>query len=219
MDSSTIISVSEKCLSKILQRLSKENDFIVPEKVEYETVLRPLQIKRFELNALRIRKAIREGTLKVRKNSEHTKELSGKIMELANNSFYTKHGSIQVIQQGEAEMLALAKELKANAVAVDERNTRLIIERPFELENILKNRVFGTKTNKKNLMELNSMLSKLKVLRSTELMAMAFEEELFEPELLQEKQSIEAVLYAVKFAGCAVSFEEIRNYLKEMQWK
>jgi hypothetical protein len=58
------------------------------------------------------------------------------------------------------------------------------------------------------------MFSKFKILRSSELVYVAIKEGLLEFPAAKE-QSIEAALYALKYKGCAISWEEIKE-IKEM---
>ena len=59
-DSSTIISLSLNSLLYILERLHEKHNirFIITEEVKYEIVEKPLQIKRFELEALMIQELL-----------------------------------------------------------------------------------------------------------------------------------------------------------------
>ena len=57
----------------------------------------------------------------------------------------------------------------------------------------------------------------IKVFRSVERVAVAFEEKLFGKELGDTRKDLEAALYAAKFAGCAVSENEIKEFLRSVK--
>lgn len=216
-DASSIISVSENCLMRVLKKLSfkAKGSFIIPEMVEVEVVERPLSIKRFELNALRVKKAIEEGWLKVYRDTEELKGMSERIESMTNNIFFKERKPIRLIHAGEAGSLALHKLLNASVLVIDERTTRDLLEKPGRFhERLEKN--YGKKVffDSKKLIELKKLLGRIRIVRSSELMIEAFDHGLFKDELKEDPKTIEAVLLALKFNGCAISFSEINNYLK-----
>ena len=214
-DSSSLISVSQTCLINILGGLRQElkAEFVIPKAVEYEAVERPSSIKRFELNAIRIKNAIDKGWFTVKKNRD--KQLFDKIAGLANSCFYAKGRPVKLIQKGEIEALALAKELKAVAFAIDERTTRMLVESPSHLRKILQTRRnIRIEENQANLNAFREMFKHLTMIRSVELISLAFELGLLEKELPKGRQSLEAALFAAKYSGCAVSAREINMFLQ-----
>ncbi len=98
-DSSTLISVSQTCLINILAGLRKKMNaqFFVPEAVFQEAVLRPISIKRFELNAIRIKKAIGEKWFNVTPVKD--KKLFSQIDEIANNCFFIKERPVKLLKK------------------------------------------------------------------------------------------------------------------------
>ena len=216
-DSSTIISISEKCLTHLLRGLGLEGnvDFLVPQSVYGETVERPLKIKRFELGALRIQQAVEEGWLQLVKPNAVTKDLTRKILDTANSLFFVGGAPLTIIQRGEAETLAVCKHLEAGMVAIDERTTRMLIEDPWRLQEYVayKQQQQNVRLNEGRLQEFSKLLSDIEVVRSVELVALAYERGYFKGTLLPSKQALEAALYALKFAGCAVSGSEIDRFL------
>ncbi|PIN98761.1 MAG: hypothetical protein COT90_02560 [Candidatus Diapherotrites archaeon CG10_big_fil_rev_8_21_14_0_10_31_34] len=215
-DSSSIISIAQNCLMKVLENLSKKtkNQFVMTKGVEFESVLKPLTINKFELNALRIKRSIDLGWFKVEKNEVN----SEKIEELANNIFFAENTPIKIIHKGEAEALALYKKLNASVLVIDERTTRMLIEEPKNLEKKLKFHYRKKiKLNKANLKKFSSFVGKVNIVRSAELITKAFDLGCFEGELDSSKKSLEASLFALKFNGCAVSIEEINDYLSAVK--
>ena len=219
-DASSLISASQTCLMKILSGLQQEMEaeFIIPESVYQEAVQRPIQIKRFELNAIRIKKAIDDGHFKVEKLEDW--KLFDEISEMTNNSFLANQKPIRLMQKGEIEALALIKELGADALSVDERTARMLIETPRELQKIIQARKrTKIKIDKKNTGLLETMFSGLTIVRSVELIALAHDLGILEKELPKGRQGLEAALFAAKYSGCAVSSREINIFLQGQKWK
>ncbi len=215
-DSSTIISISEKCFTHLLRGLGSEGHatFVIPQSVYEETVERPMQIKRFEIGALRIQQAVHEGWLKVVPTNAETRALTLKIVDSANRLFYADRKPLTIVQRGEAETLALCKNRRASMVAIDERTTRMLIEDPWRLQNyVAYKHQQEIKLNEPGLKEFIKLVSDIRVVRSVELIALAYERGYFEGTLPDSPQALEAALYALKFAGCAVSGAEIESFL------
>ncbi|MFH1239599.1 MAG: hypothetical protein V1672_00075 [Candidatus Diapherotrites archaeon] len=216
VDASTLISISQTCLIKTLENLRQLScEFVITKSVEYEAVTHPMQIKRFELNAERIKKSIDDGWIEILEPIAETEEIEKKIEFLANNSFFYKQKPIKIIHRGEIETLALLKTRQADALVIDERTARMLIENPEAMRKTIQRRKgLIINKNEKNISELKSMFEDVSILRSTELVAFAFENGLLKDEIGDTKQSLEAALYAVKYAGCAVSGFEIEQFLK-----
>lgn len=213
-DASALISVSQTCLIKILGGLQKELDaeFFIPKIVFEEAVQRPIQIKRFELNAIRIKKAIDEGWFKVVCSQD--RQLFEQIGEIANNCFFVNGKPITLLQYGEIEALCLIKELSAGAFAIDERTTRMLIENPVQLQSIMRERRrTSIAIEKSKASQFAAMFKEVAIVRSVELIALADEYGLLKEELPLGQQSLEAALFAAKYSGCAVSSREINMFL------
>jgi len=215
-DASALISVSQTCLIKILGSLQKELDaeFFIPQTVFEEAVQRPIQIKRFELNAIRIKKAIEDNWFKVVSSKDG--QLFGQIEEIANNCFFVNGKPIALLQRGEIEALCLVKELSAEAFAIDERTTRMLIENPVQLQGIMQERRGKSISIEKNRVgQFGAMFRETAIVRSVELIVLADELGLLKEELPLGQQSLEAALFAAKYSGCAVSGREINLFLQE----
>jgi len=219
-DSSSIISISDKCFMNILRKLAGTGkvEFIIPQKVFEETVSRPMNIKRFELNAIRIKDAIDEGHFSIAKPTPEINKTTEKISALVNCIAFSRKKCLKLIHRGEIETLALCKEIGASALVIDERTTRLVVEDPQSLRGFLEHRYGrGVELVEEKIAELNKFMGDLEIIRSVELIALAYELGLFEGEISQNKKSLEAALYSMKFAGCAVSFEEIKAFLEGVE--
>jgi len=214
-DSSSLISVGQSCLTKVLQSLQHElgAGFVIPESVLGEAVKRPLHIKRFELNAVRLKKAVDEGWISVAKVRDHG--LVEEIMHAANNCFFVRDRPVTLLQRGEIEALALVLELGDAALVVDERTTRMLIEVPSKLRGLMESRHRSRiSVDRGNVKRFREMFKGMSIVRSVELIALAFERGLFKGELQQNKQALHAALYAAKYSGCAVSGREIDAFLR-----
>ncbi|MDD5148739.1 MAG: hypothetical protein PHH08_04715 [Candidatus ainarchaeum sp.] len=219
-DASSLISISQTCLANCLSSLGEKinAEFIISPAVFREIVSTPLGIRRFELNAVRLKGMVEKNSLKIVELSPESKDFAEKISSLANNSFFVHERPIKIMHSGELEALALMKQLDAEALAIDERTTRLLIENPGALRSSMEKRHQApVKENKKNISEFRQVFSGCSIIRSSELVALAFETGAFSGELEKTRQALEAALYAVKFSGCSVSIEEIQEYCRKQK--
>ncbi len=216
IDSSSIISISDKCLLKLLKKLAgRKFRFFLTESVYRESVVNPLKIKRFKLNAIRIKDAVEEGCLTVVKKDQELEMLTKELVEITNCISFSKKECLRLIHSGEAETLALAKKLNATTLVIDERTTRMLVENPIRLNSYLQAKYKKKLSIDRNKLDkFRKFVGELKIIRSVELVVLAYELQFFEPELEGTKQALEAAMYAVKYAGCAVSSEEIAEYLR-----
>ncbi|MCX6803612.1 MAG: hypothetical protein NTY48_03500 [Candidatus Diapherotrites archaeon] len=217
IDTGTMITLSGTCLMNVFKAFVKTNhvDLLISSTVAEESVWRPISNKRFALNAARIKYAINKKTVQMIPMNSQISDLQQKILNLANNCFFTQGRAMKIIQTGEAEALALAKLYNAKALFIDERTTRSLIENPARLKQVLERRQDNeVSTNQQNINTIKSMFPNLLMVRSVDLIATAFEQELFDHELEHGKLELEAALYAAKYNGCAVSEKEIQDYLQ-----
>jgi hypothetical protein len=214
-DSSSIINLTLNGLLGEFRELKKifNGKFIVPEEVHQETVDRPLEIKKFKLEALKIKELMEEKILEFpsslgideKKLSIKTKE----VMGIANNTFFGHENAIHIIDSGETACLVLSTMLTEkgikNVISVDERTIRMLGEKPENLLEILKRKLHvGIKANRENF----KFFRGLKFIRSSELMFLAYKKGLVKLKN-NNKQVLDALLYALKFNGCSISDEEI----------
>jgi predicted nucleic acid-binding protein len=178
--------------------------------VEYEVVEHPMQIKRFEWGALRAGQIIDEDIVRrVEDDLVKISDLNKKTEEVMNlaNSCLTKDGKpIHIIERGESESIALSLLLAEkgieSVVVIDERTARMLCENVGNLEKIMENKLhMAVDVDMKKV----KMFQKVKVIRSTELMFMAYKKGLIN----RDRKFIEAILYALKFGGCSISEKEI----------
>ncbi|MCD6434351.1 MAG: hypothetical protein J7L14_01945 [Candidatus Diapherotrites archaeon] len=219
VDSSAIITMSSTCFINVFEKLKKDWNyrFVVPESVYYETVERPLEIPRFELNAVRVKHLFDNNVLEVAKKTTKLQKTSSEILRLANSCFSSHGKFLKVLQKADAEVLALAKELNAKMVAVDERTARMIIENPEALRNIIEGRTHSSvELDKEQAYMLKENFKDIFFIRSAELLSYAFSSRMFD-EIEFSKKALEALLISAKLNGCGISFGEIDEFLSG--WK
>ena len=127
---------------------------------------------------------------------------------------------MDIIQSGEMESVASALQLNA-AVAMDERTLRLFIENSAELQGILEYR-FSSKiqADKAKIKQFSAQLQGIPIIRSTELVGIAYRLGLLEGFIPAGKDGretlLDSVLWATKYNGCAITeqeIEEVKGYL------
>lgn len=223
-DTSTIISIVTNNLLWVMDNLKNQfkGDFIIPNSVRAEIIDNPLKTKKFKLEALMVKDYVEEGVFKLQ-SSAIIRETANKLLQLANSAFISKNHPIKVISMGEAEALALAIHLKSDALAIDERTLRLLVEDPDSLHQILE-RKLNKKiiVNKENLDEFKNKCKNVKVIRSTELITIAFDLGLLDKYITAKKIIhrdlkkilLEGALWGLKLRGASISESEINEILK-----
>jgi hypothetical protein len=218
-DSGTIINLVMNGLIEEFEELKKRFDgkFIITKEVSQEIIDKPLTIKRFKLEALKIKQMLDEKILEMPtaigiENSEVSKK-TVEVERKANNIFYGHGNAIQIIHSGESSCLALSSLLNEkkidNVISVDERTTRMLGEKPENLAIYLE-RKMHTKINTEDVNL--AFFRGFKFIRSTELMYVAYKKGIIK---LKNHDVLDAVLYALKMNGCSISDEEI-NEMKKM---
>ncbi|MFA5077495.1 MAG: hypothetical protein WC488_03645, partial [Candidatus Micrarchaeia archaeon] len=137
------------------------------------------------------------------------------ILNLTNNIFFAQGRSITLVQAGEAEMLALANELRIRNILMDERTTRLLLEAPFKIKEHFEQE-FRTNimVNRENLEKFNDMVKDMNVFRSAEFISLAYSNGFFENYKKMGKEIYSAALYKLKYSGCSIRFDEIEELIK-----
>ncbi len=217
-DASTLISFSMNGILYILEELKKSfnGKFIITKEVKYETIDRPLKIKRFKLEALKLNELLKKGVLEMPSifniNEEEISKRTQKILDIANSMYQGKSGDIHLLDLGEASCLELSKMLNdkkiPNVIATDERTTRMLAEKPENLKKLLQKKLHSKISYDK---EKAKHFKPIKIIRSTEIAYVAYKKGLTK---LKGKQSLDALLFALKFKGCSISHEEIEEIEK-----
>ncbi|MFH1286019.1 MAG: hypothetical protein ABIH99_05555 [Candidatus Micrarchaeota archaeon] len=218
-DASSLISLTDSCCLPILESFREKMKgglFISPE-VKDECIDYPLKRKRYQLSALRLQMALARNVFKLlsAKESANHEKLKEQFLFTANNIFYINGKPLRLVHGGEADMLALAYEFGIGNIMIDERTTRMLVEAPLLMREHLK-REFGREIglNKLYLSRFRSLTSNIHILRSSEVLILAYEKGGFDQFGKMKKTALEAALYAIKFAGCSLSFDEIKEALK-----
>jgi rRNA-processing protein FCF1 len=217
-DSGPLISLAMNSMLNLIPKLQEKYGapFYIPSAIVNELVETPSHSKRYAFESLAIKRLIKDGYLEVF-NTEHFSEEIDLTLNLANSIFYIGQKNLVILNRGEIETIVIAKNISADAVVVDERTTRVLIENPFRLHRFLEKK-FGYKItiNKENLREFERHFSTLRIIRSVELalvsVDLGFLNSLIELEM--KDKVVEAMLWALKMNGCAVSEMEIKKLVK-----
>lgn len=213
-DAGPIINLALNGLTDILIQLKKifNGKFIISNQVKYEIIDHPLKIREFRLSALRIKNLLDKRILEFPdsinlKNSD----IENKIKEVSNeiNNAFKTDVSIPLVHQGEISCIAISLLLSQknidNAIVIDERTTRLVIEKPANLKKILEKKLHATV----NLVEKGlSQFKNIKIIRTPELLYIAYKNKLLN---IEKREDLDAYLYASKIKGVSISEEEIRE--------
>ncbi|MEK6889047.1 MAG: hypothetical protein AABW80_02975 [Nanoarchaeota archaeon] len=218
-DSGALINLAMNGLLHILPELKKtfNGKFIITKSVKYEIIDRPINIQRFELEALRIKQLFESKIIELPDSigiDEKTIEKSTKeLMDFANHTIQSQGRWIQIVSDAEMSCLALSTECTKlgieNLIAIDERTTRLLAENPEGLEELMKKKLhLPAKLSSTN----TDIFLAYRFIRSSELVYVASKKNLLQ---ISDPKALEAALYATKFHGAAISWEEI-NELKKL---
>ena len=219
-DSGPIISLATNNLLNTLPDLKKQfkGQFCITESVREELVDRPFEIKRFKFEAFQIEALIESGVLDV-VSTDNLRKLSLEVLNIANSIYQVNKTNPQLIQLGEIETLVYAVEENASAVVMDERSTRMIVESPNSLKRILEKRLHKrVDINQKALKDFKARINNIPILRSAELMSIAYEKGMLDKFLVNipkaRQNLLDAVLWGLKLNGCAISPPEIDAIMK-----
>jgi hypothetical protein len=217
-DASTLISFAMNGLLPELKSLKEifEGKFIITDQVKKEVIDRPITTKRFELEALKIKELLEEKVFEMPESlgikNEEVLQRTQELTDIANNTFEANGEMIHLVDFGESSCLALSKMLTKkgikNVIAVDERTIRMLGEKPENLKNLFQKKLkTKIKTNLQNYVHFKEF----KFIRSSELVYIIYKKGLVK---LKGPMVLDALLYALKFKGCSISYDEIREIEK-----
>lgn len=224
-DTGPIISLTMNNLLWILEPLQMHSggDFFITPKVYNELIDRPLATKKYKFEALQILPFISRGIIKVLKHPTVSQRAMS-LLNLANTCFKARGNWISIVHEGEMQAVSAALLLGAQAIAIDERTTRKLIEDPTEIQAYLEKKLHcPIAVNNLNLKQIQQEIAGLTVIRSTELVAMAYELGLLNKYILNEeekivphlrKQVLEGALWAVKLSGCSIRRDDLEEMVK-----
>lgn len=216
-DSSTIITLALNNLLAIFHNLRREfnGTFYITQEVKKEIIDAPLKTQRFKLEALQIMNEIIDGSFTIYPESLD----SFSLLELSNSIYKINNHYLKILDKGEIESLLLAIKLDTILV-VDERTLRMLIESPQELRKLLERKFHKPiYLESENLKRFKKAASNVRILRSSELMIIAYEKGLLNSYLKKDnltnldlrKELITGLLWGLKLKGCAISEKEIKD--------
>jgi hypothetical protein len=215
-DSGVLISFSMNGMTEIIKKLKGifSGKFLITPEVKNEVIDIPLKIKKFELEALKIKQLLDLGVLEMPsslgiKDSDITGTTKS-IMNIANTCFHTRERDIHLLDVGEASCIALSKVLAEkgikNVLAIDERTTRMLVERHENLREFLEKKLHvNISVNHESV----KFFRNFNIIRSPELAYVAYKKGLVD--LKDGKIVLDALLYAMKFKGSSISGDEIEE--------
>ena len=218
-DAGPIISMATNNLLQILPPLKDQfkGNFYLTESVKKELVDRPFEIKKFKFEAIQVEKLIEDRVLEVI-DTNFIRQETPKLFGIANNIFRAFNHDMHIVHIAEMSVIAAALDVKADAIIIDEKTTRLLIENPrFLLEIMRKTLHTSIGINESNLKEFRDRTSNIRAIRSVELVTVAYEKGMLDSYVTKipdaRKNLLESVLWGVKLNGCAVSKEEIEQII------
>ena len=221
-DTGPIISLTTNNLLWTLEHIKTAfaTNMALPVGVKHELVDKPLETRRFKFESIQVQRLLERNVFAIVPEA-NIRGRALDLLQLANSLLSFKGKPIQIVQQGEMETLACAIEYRAFAVVIDERITRLLIENPFALKNLMERRLhLSLNIDMRVLKKLKQELSRLIVFRSIELVALAFEAGILDSLIVHiphaKRELLESVLWGVKLSGCAVSEDEINALVKKL---
>lgn len=219
-DAGPIISLGTNNLLWILEPLKAKfnGKFFITEPVRKELVDRPLETKKFKFEAIQVERLVESGILEVIDN-DFIRQTSPILLDTANQIFRAYDYYMRIVHLAEMSVIAAAMNIKADAIVIDEKTTRFLVENPRMVLEILRKTLHSPASiNENNLKSFNNSVKGIKTIRSVELVTVAYESgflDRFITKLPNARENLlESVLWGVKLNGCAVSKEEIEQIMR-----
>ncbi|MEM1535181.1 MAG: hypothetical protein QW199_00635 [Candidatus Pacearchaeota archaeon] len=213
-DASSIITLNMIGMLELLKELKIGFDgkFLITRDVYNECVNVPIEIKKYELRALMIKKFVEERIIEVINDKELDKR-TDQILNEINSIFHVNNEKIKIIHRGEASCIALYEllNLKDKALVIDERTARMILENPESLAKLIEGKVHRKiYINQKIASQFKN--KNFKIIRSSEILIIGFEKR--KTGFEDNKEGLDALIYGAKAYGCSISEEEIAQILQ-----
>ena len=219
-DAGPVISLATNNLLWVLEPLKKKFDgkFYITEAVRGELVDKPLETKKFKFEAIQVESLIEKGVLDVIDNN-FIRENSPRLLGTANEIFKAYGNYMKIVHFAEMSVIAAAININSEAIVIDEKTTRFLIENPKLLVEILRKTLHTPiSINENNLKEFNNTVKNIKAIRSIEIVTIAYELGLLNNYITKiadaRKDLLEGVLWGLKLNGCAVSRDEIEQIVR-----
>ncbi|MBW3022920.1 hypothetical protein KY308_02365 [Candidatus Woesearchaeota archaeon] len=214
-DAGPVISLATNNLLWVLAKLKANygGKFYFSGAVKKELIDIPYRSKKFKFEAIQIMKAVEEGTFEI-VPSEKTADLTKKLLEAANSIYFARGVAVRIVHTGEMDSLAGAILMNSDAVVIDERTTRMLLEDPYGLKDLLRSKLRTfVKMDEKKLDVFRSIAGKINVIRSAELVTVAYEMGLLNSYLPKVPRAgselLDGMLWGIKLNGCSLTREEI----------
>lgn len=217
LDAGPIINLSMNGLLEIFEKINKSGITIAITNYVYQEVVdRPSHIPRFELGALRIKELIDKRIIKFATDlglaQAEIESETQRWLKIANSAIKSDNHFIEVVSIAEISCIAVSSIFNRkgipNIIGIDERTTRILFEKPENLRDLMSSKLHRSITL--NMRELENT-KQFKFIRSSEIVFMAHKKKLID---IKDKHALEALLYATKFKGCAITWEEIEQLKK-----
>lgn len=225
-DSGPIITLTMNGVLWILEEIKKQygGEFIIPQSVKEELIDKSLSSKKFQFEAYRLQEQIEKGVIKVVKDPK-TIAKAKTVLDMCNSLLERNHQAIRIVSLAEVEAVVMAKEYAADAVVIDERTMRKLIEKPSEVQKRIERKTHMPIHMNNNIREqLETEFAGIQVLRSIECILVAYKMKLLDRYLSNKDQSkqgkrknlLSAILWAIKLRGASITADDI-NYLVKTQ--
>lgn len=216
-DAGPVISLSMSGLLPVLRSLKKEFDgeFIITPAVKEELVDKPMKIKKFKLEAIRVKKLLDEGVFRMSSEIVDDSKLereTDRILRLFDGavSFSNGREKIKIVHKGEVSCLAFANLSNChNLLVVDERAVRLIFEDSKGLKKMMEKRLHASLTLYSKQIE---RIGDYSFVRSADLAFLAYDKGLID--LGSGVEVVDSIMYSLKSNGAVVSSGEIEQMKK-----
>lgn len=215
LDSGPVISLALNNLLWLFEKVKKDYDiqFYITEAVKKELIDSPISKRRFKFEALQVLSLLNSGVITLIKNRE-INEKTSYLLELANSSYKARERFLNLVHFAEFSAISAFLLYEADAIMIDERTTRYMIERPDKLRNVLMHKLHThMDINKSSLSELRKQTKNVKFIRSAEFVTIAFEKGLldkFLPNLPNARETLlDGLLWGLKINGCAISTKDL----------
>jgi predicted nucleic acid-binding protein len=219
-DTGPIITLALNNLLWLMESLKKQSNarFIITDSVKKELIDKPFQTKKFKFEALQSMQYIKNKTIEV-ETHEGLDDKTSELMELANHCFKAKGEWIKLVHYAEMQVFAIAKLLDADTCVIDERTARMLIEDTERLRRTLQHKMRTRITvNDEFLQAFKKKTRGIKMIRSIELVVVAYEMGLLDrylPDMPQSKEHLlDSLLWALKLNGSSISNREIQQIIK-----
>jgi len=220
LDSGPVISLALNNLLWLFTQVKEKYNirFIITEAVKKEIVDHPFETKKFKFEAIQVMVLLDNNTIEVVKTPSIIKKTE-EFISLANRSFRTDYHELTLVHFAEFSAICASLELNADAVMIDERTTRYMMEKPDKLKNLLMHKLHTKiRIQKKPLETLRRLCKNVKFIRSAEFVSIAFEKGMLDkylPKVNEPKKNLlGSLLWALKLNGCAISNRDLETIMR-----